>query len=239
MRMVSPHRSLLFAAVSGTVDADYQAAWLTDGRPGFPVRRTGDLSLTVTPAASKLVDVVAVCHHNIRQAASIALGGSLSSTIPTVAHPPDGIPHNWYRRLAEPVSVATLELDVTGNTDPIVIGELVAGLSWAPEAGIRSGRQVDGGEPFAWEGEFSVTPPYDPGVAAPRRLSGELALTGDEWSEFLAIHAAQRNGTRPVLLIPDDTVNDAWLAVFRFGDSLVGGTHFVTLEAVEIPRVRW
>jgi hypothetical protein len=47
------------------------------------------------------------------------------------------------------------------------------------------------------------------------------------------------------LIIPDDNLNDAWLAVFRYSVSdTAPGTyptalHLVTFEFLEVPRVRW
>src|SRR5688500_15660686 len=137
MRLVSPHRSILFAPVTGSVDATYTKDWLTDGRPDYPVRKTGDLSLAIAPSPAVSVDVIAVCLHNIRQAASINLTGDVTNTIPTAAHPPNGIPKNWFRLLDAPVSVDSLTLAVTGNTEPIVITELYAGLSWVPESRLK------------------------------------------------------------------------------------------------------
>lgn len=239
MRFISPHRSILFAGVSGSVDANYAAAWLTDGLPGWPVKKTGDLSLTVAPSPALELDVIAVVNHNIREAASITLGGDLSSSIVTAAHPPDGIPHNWYRRLSAPASVDSLILGVTGNVDPVIIGELYAGLSMEFDVDFRHGRTFDPGEPFPWEGEAGAMAPYDNGVAQPRRLAGELALEDDEFAELIAWQQATRKGSRPSLVIPDDTKNDAWLCNVRFTESTVGATHFISMELVEIPRVRW
>ncbi len=237
MRLVAPHQSLLYAPVVGSVDADYQAAWLTDGRPTFPVQKTGGtISLTVTPAAAQDVDVIAVCHHSLRQAATISLGGSLASSIVTAAALPDGIPLNWFRKLSAPASVSSLVLDVTGNVDPVVIGLLYAGLSTELSLDFRQGREFDPGRPFAWEGAML---PYDDGFAEPRRLRGELFPTSAEYAALVACTQAMRKGTRPALIIPDDTVNDAWLCTFQWTEALIAGNHFVTMEIVEIPRVRW
>lgn len=240
MRLVSPHRSLMFADVTGTVDATYEADWLTDGQANTPVRTTGNLSLALAAVTAQSVDVLAVCGHSIKAAASIAITGDITSTIPTATWPVDNIPHNWFRLLATPVvGVDALTLAVTGNTDPIYIAEFYAGLSWEPECDLRAGRQLDPGQVLAMMGEFGMTPPYDPGVALPRGMSGELALTDGEFAELVNIRAAQRNGSRPCLFIPDDDVNDAWLCQIRFTEQRTGGTHYVSLEVLEIPRLRW
>jgi hypothetical protein len=239
MRFVSPHQSVMFAPVTGTVDADFDPDWLTDGRPTMPVQKTGgSISLTVTPAAALNVDVIAVCQHAIRAAAAITLGGSLSSTIATAAYPPDSIPVNWFRKLSSPVSTSSIVLGVTGNTDPVIIGELYAGLSFEIASDLETGRTFDPGAPFSWEG-YAVQPPYDSGFSSPRRMRGQLQPTDAEYASLVACYQAVRRGTRPALVIPNDAVNDAWLSVFQWTESLVGGSHIVTIEIVEIPRVRW
>lgn len=238
MRLVSPHQSLMFAAVAGTVDTTYQASWLTDGRAGFPAKTTGNLSLAVTPAAAQLCDVFAVHHHSIRQAATIALTGDVTNSIPTAAHPPNAIPHNWFRLLEEPVSISTVTLGITGNTDP-VIASFYAGLSFAPECGLRAGVELDPGQVRAMLGEHGIITPHDDGVSEPRGRRGELLLSAAEFAALLNLREAQRKGSRPCLYIPDDAVNDAWLCLVRFTDRLEGGHHFVTIELAEIPRLRW
>lgn len=240
MRMVSPHQSLMFAPVTGTVDATYDKDWLTDGQANYPVRKTGALSLAVAPSPAIAIDVIAVCHHNIPQAATIALTGDITSTIPTAAHPADGIPHNWFRLLEAPVAgVDALILGVTGHTDPVLIGELYAGLSFAPELPLRAGQQLSPGQVARALGEFGIVAPYDPGFSPPRGISGELALSDAELASLIEIHLAQRLGSRPVLVIPDDAVNDAWLGLFDFTETRTGGHHFVQIDIVELPRVRW
>lgn len=235
MRIVSPHQSLLYAPVSGTVDADYVNDWLTDGRPGFPVQVTGALSLTVTPAAPQDVDVICLHHHNVREAATVTLGGDLSGAITTRAPFADNIFPNIFRLLSVPVSVSSLVLGISGNTVP-VITSLYAGLSTEISLGFEAGRTFDPGKPFPWE---STMAPNEDGMTVPRRLSGTWAPTDAEFAALLACLQAMRNGTRPALIIPDDTVNDAWLCTFQITEALVGGNHFVTIEIVEIPRIRW
>jgi hypothetical protein len=240
MRLVSPHQSLMFAAVSGTVDATYEESWLVDGRANYPIRRTGNLSLALAAVAPQDVDVLAICHHNVEVGASIGITGDVTATITPGTYPPNGIPYNWFTRLSSPVSaVDGLTLAITGNAEPIVIGEFYVGLSWSPEVDLRGGRTLSPGQVLAMLGERGIQPPYDAGYAPPRGIRGELALDDDEFSELVASHEAQRDGSRPCLFIKDDAVNDAWLCLFNFEEQMTGGHHFVTIEILEIPRLRW
>lgn len=252
MIYLRPDESIIGAPVSGTVDADYVNSWLTDGRPAFPVRVTGTLNLTVTPAAPLPVDVIALHHHNVRAAAAVTLGGSLSSTIDTRAPFADGIFPNIYRKLTTPVSVTTIVLGISGNTVPVVTS-LYAGLSRELETPLRLGRTRQPAVPFEWEGETLTQAPYDPGLSEPRRISGDCIVTETGLNEIEDWYASTRRGTRPTLIIPDEAYNDAWLAVFRYTvQDLAPGTYpvgspnpepqalfQVNFEFVEVPRVRW
>lgn len=246
MIFVRPDESLLGSSVAGTVDATYTADWLTDGRPAYPVRRTGNLSLAMTPVGSPApsCDVFAVHHHNLDAAATITLSGDVSTTIPTDGVPPDLIRNNWYRRITAPVPVDSLTLAITGNSGPIVTS-FYAGLGRELETPLFLGRGIEPSEPFAWEGEARLQAPHDPGYAEPRRLRGECVLTEDGLTDVRDWYASTRRGTRPTLIIPDENYNDAWLVVFRYtaqdfapGD-YPDALHAVTFEFVEIPRLRW
>lgn len=244
MRFVSPNRSIIGSAVSGTVQTTYQADWLTDGLPGYPVRGAGGSPaslgpLTITPSPAVSCDVFAVCHHSIDQGASINLTGDVTDTIPTAAWRTDGIPANWFRKLTAPVSVDNLILNVSNNGGAIIIGELYAGLSYQFDVDYRIGRGFNPGEPFPWEGEFSSLAPYDPGLAKPRRLRGQMILEAADYAELEAWDLSTKSGTLPSLIIPNDAVNDAWLCQFRYEEEFDTVFHYITLEIVEIPRTRW
>lgn len=241
----------MFAPVTGTVDAGYVNTWLTDGRPSFPVRRTGTLTLTVTPASAKMVDLIALHHHNVDGGATVTLGGSLSSTIPTVAEPPDGIFPNIYQLLTTPVSVSSLVLGIAGNTDPVTTS-LYAGLSHTLTP-LRLGRVRNPSVPFEWEGETLTQAPYDPGVADPQRLRGDCVIDETELQEVTDWYLSTRRGTRPTLIIPDDNYNEALLTIFRYSVTDLAPGEYpegsppnepealfqVEFEFVEIPRLRW
>lgn len=254
MRYVSPHLSIIGSAVAGSVTATYLNSWLTDGLPGYPARTEADLSLTVSPSPAQMVDVIAVCHHDINEAASITLGGSLASTIETQPHQSNDIPANWYRLLDTAVSVSSLVLDITGNGGPVHVGELYAGLSRTLPA-LRLTRRLAPDKVFPWEGEFSSLAPYDRGLNPALRITGNFVLTETELNELDECFLAQRNGNRPVLILPDYPVNVAWLCQFNYeAEDFVPGTAPVdgspvadepvalftaSMEIVVIPPLRW
>jgi hypothetical protein len=239
MRLVPSYQSIMFAPVSGSVDTTYVDDWLTNGLPGFPVKKTGgSLSLTVSPSPAVMVDTLAIVNHKVKAAASVSVSGSISTTIPTAAWEWDDIPVGWFRLLAAPVSASSLVLAVSGNSDPVIIGEFYAGLSIV-FPGMLHGIRFAPGHTFPWEGEFASLAPFDSGVAPSRRMAGNLILTAAQHAQLVSAHASQRNGSRPVLFINDDDVNDAWLAQFDFESDKGEGYYFVSLEVVEIPRTRW
>lgn len=253
MRFVSPADSILFGTVTATPSTDYLASWLTDGRPGYPLRTDGDLSASVA-FSSRLVDTVAVCHHNIREAATITLGGGVSSTIPTQPWLANGMPANWYRRLAAPVTATTITIAVSSNGGPTIIGELYAGLSQTlPQ--LHLGRRLSPDKAFPWEGEFSSLAPYDNGLSPALRVTGTMILTEEQMNTLDAWFLSQYNGSRPTLILPDYPANVAWLAQFNYESAdLAPGAEFVdgspaegeppalfqaTLEIVVLPPLRW
>lgn len=240
MRFVRPDR-IIDGTVTGTVDATYSPSWLLDRRPGYPVRRTsGDLALSIAVGGSPApeADVFAIHHHAIAAGATVSVGGDVTTTIPTAALPPDRVPRNWFRLLTAPVPVSDLTLGVTGNSGPDIIGGFIAGLSYQFSDDLLINRQFDPGVPFAWEGEYGVIPPYQPGMAKPRRVSGSMIMDGDDYAELVDWDLSTESGSLPSLIILSDAVNDAWLGYFKFTETFDTAWHYITIEVSEIPRFR-
>ena len=214
MIYVRADESIIGAPVSGTVDDTYLAAWLTDGQPGHPAATTGNMSLTVTPAASLLVDLIAVHHHSLIAAASVSISGSISTTIPLGAMRPTGAFPNAYVQLVTPVSVSSLGLGIVGNGDPIYVS-LYAGLSRTLPA-LRLGRQVTPSRVKRAEGEFSSLAPYIKGVGPIIAYSGSFILSETEMTELIAWHESQREGGMPTLIVPDYPVGVPMLCQFDY-----------------------
>jgi hypothetical protein len=237
MRIVAPDDSWMFSAVAGTPNAGFSEDWLVDGRPNFPVEWSGS-ALTVTPSPSLMVDVVAVWGHNIIQGATITLGGSLSGTIGTETWPRDGIPHGWFKLLPTPVSVATATLAVSGNGDDPVVSEFYGGLS-VEYPDFQHNVEFDPSEPFEWEGEGLNMNPLEVGISGPRRISGTITLDDTGYEELKGMNLSTRRGARPVLLIEDDSVNDAMLVQLRWTARHNEGNWDIGLEVLEISRPEW
>jgi hypothetical protein len=237
MRFVGAHKAIYGASVSITPDATYFASWLTDGQPQYPVKTTGSFSAAIS-FTSQNIDVVAVTHHNIVQAATISLSGGISGSIATAAVLADSIPRNWRYLTLTPAAASSFTIGVTGNGGPVIIGEVFAGLSSVfPD--LLAGRRLTPSQPFLWEGEYASLAPFDPGVSAQRRVSGTVVLTDAEFDELDAVFISQKVGSRPVLWLDNDTVNDAWLCQFHYEATHEELKHFVSLEITEIPRTSW
>lgn len=238
---VRPDEAFTYGSVSGTVDTTYEANWLVNGAPWMPVSGAGGLTLTVTAPASRLVGLVAVVNHNLT--GTVAISGGVTATVPVAAVDADGIPYNPWVAVT-PVSASSLVMTASGS--PSIVGELIAGVKRTLQRQLHTGVEFDPDEPFDWVGEFSSIPPYDPGYEG-RRLQGEALLTQAGLDDVHAWYASTRRGTRPTLIVPIDTVNDAWLVFFRYRYQTIiqgktgvhAGLHRVQFDFTEIPRVRW
>lgn len=237
---VRPDESFMFGTVTGTVDAEYDNDWLVDGRGSRPVRNSSGLSLTATAPAARTVTLIAVCNHNI--AGAITVGGQAIGPATLGA---DGIYSNPYATVALG-SVSSLALSCSGT--PAIIGELYAGTQRTLERiQLHTGAELDETDPFEWEGDASSIPPYDPGVADARVLRGEALVSDTGLADVRAWYRSTRRGTRPTLIVPIDTINDAWLVTFQYRVELVRihptdplqSVHRVQFEFTELPRLRW
>lgn len=219
----------LVGTVTGSVDDDFEAQWLMDARHSFPAKKTGGLSLAVSGSAV-MADTFVVVNHNIPGAGTAAFGAFATVTIP--AHGSDGIARNGFELLGSPVSVGSFTFSTSGE----VVGEIWVGPSHALTVDFLMGRQFDPGRPFRWE---TSLPPYDDGMSEPRRLSGRMVLDDEEYEDLVDWYTSTKKGKRPSIIIPDENVNDAWLAVWEFTEEHSEGYHFVAIEVLELPRTEW
>jgi hypothetical protein len=237
------HKNIgMFGSASATVDTDYLAGWLNDGRPGRPARGTGSsFSATITNASSGNVNFVAIINHNLTS--SVTLGGGLSGTISASATQQDGIPLNIFASITLAAGVSSFTLSGTAASTWLV-GEVAVGeattltLPYYKEDEIE---EEDFARPI--EMDLSSIPPYDPGFAPRRRWTATWpALITSELDGLRAALAAQRNKTRPTVVVRLTSVNDAmcgFITGLSHGPSDAPNRHEVSMSFEEIPRVRW
>jgi hypothetical protein len=230
------------SAVVGSVDATYTAGWLVDGRTGYPVRKTGSsISLAITGAAQD-VDVLCVGHHNIAAAATVNITGDITTTITIPTWPPNNIPLNGVRILGGTTSgVDALTVAVTGQTESsCIIGEFVAGLSESlPRTLQRDTRFTHRDYRASRPMDMAFIPPYDKGLYS-RVWAGTGLFTAAQKVTAQEIFEEQRSATRPLLIIPDTSVNDAWFVQFTAFEAVPNGQLYrVSLTFEEYPRSRW
>lgn len=238
---VRPDESFMGGSVSGSVDTTYEAGWLVNGAPNRPVSGGSGLTLTVT-ATSQMISYVAVVNHNLT--GTVAISGGVTATIPAATLDANGIPLNSGVAIT-PVTAGGLVMTVAES--PSIVGELVAGRLRTLERQLLVDPEFGEAEPFEWLGEAQSIPPYDPGVTGSRTIAGDVLVTQAGLEEILAMVRSTRRGTRPLLILPIDRVNDPWLVTVRctWAPHIAGksGVHRgiarVHLEFTEIPRVRW
>jgi hypothetical protein len=195
----------------GATDADYTNEWLCDGRAGRPARAT---SGTVTwTITNPSAEVGLICVANSNSNVNATIGGSVSATVTAGALGGQAIRKNGV--IAGKYRTLTRPVYTDDNTELTDFAR-------------------------AQEMDLSSIPPYDPGLVA-RTWSGSFIVTSAEKDDILAWYEAQRGGTRPSLVVPQTTVNDAWVCFLQKPSfSPAGGIYWtVQLSIVEVPRVRW
>jgi hypothetical protein len=229
----------LNGAVSGTVETGYQEIHLVDGLPGRPVRGVagGNLSLTITNP-SKEVGIIAVINHNVDLNKNISITGTVSATLVAAVAGGDGIPEQPWKEVT-PTNVTTMTVAVTGNSVPVVMGEVVAGKKRTlpdPLAGSQWNPLISG-----------IIPPGRAGAVQTRdrgqreqTVNFELNLSAAELADLQAWYEAQRGTSKPSLVIWFDDVNDAVLGrLVNYSYRRLEGRFFVSLTFEEYARTRW
>lgn len=243
----------LFAVVSGiTPDDDYELDWLTDGRPGFPLRvASGGGAINLAKAAGE-VNVVAICHHLLDAGLSVALSGDIADSIVIPAYPPNGVPLNAWKLVTagSPTEVDSLTLTISGNSTDIVIGEVVAGFALVLDPSLKLDSARFGVRRYlnAPSGnELSGIPSYSEGARS-RTLTGSGYYDAATLQDILDWFDSQDAYPYPVpsLLIPDsDDDTDARLVTLaepsytRVGPIGSEVEYLVDLTFNEYPRTRW
>ncbi len=227
---------------AGTTDSDYTDDWLADTRPSWPAKATtGTVTWSIANTAG-YVNGIGIFNHNLDAALVATIGGSVSTTITIPTARPNGIPRNPFKSITAVPTCATLSIAVSGNSVPVVIGALYAGKVRAfPHTGL-SVRGLSGSEnDFSQGGGSQTMMPYDVGLRT-RPLRGNTVCSTSELDDLIAWQESQRSGSRPSILIMDDTANDARLVYMTLSyDSIANasGLWEATLTFNELPRVRW
>lgn len=228
MRFGGAHKAIFDATVSGSPDATYLAAWLTNPNVNWPYKETGGVSATANFSARD-VDLAIVGHHKVTAATVTGFGALTTSVLR-----PDNIYRNYGKLLSTPINISSAPLTTTGD----IVGVLWVGLT-SVFPGLLHGRKLSPEKPFSWEGEFRSLAPFSKGVAAQRRASGRVILTDLEFAELDAVFESQDKGSYPIAWCEHDDDTDPWMCQFNYDATYNEGYHFVDLEITEIPRLRW
>lgn len=228
---------------SSSIDSDYSANALVGGWPGTPTRWTVDNpSGTITLPAAGSISVVVVSHHKLAAGTTITCSSGISVvvTVPTV--PPDGIPLNAFNTLTLATGVTSFQFALSGNTSDAIIGELLAGATRSLPWPVHSSDQR-GLANFARDIaiEQAAVAPYDRGLSGRAPWKGKFILTEAQLADVIAWFLAQRNGTRPSVIIPDPSVNDAWVGFLQEPQWTSAGGRYLSVDLTftELPRSRW
>ena len=249
MLIMSAHEMLTLNATVGDaspsqMDGDsYAAANLCDGDPHNPIRTTlGTFSFSVTGAAALVgINGLVVSHHNLDEGLSVNF-----STLGDVEMP--AVPENDIRlngvEILNPAAGSTASTTVSlsgspANSNPCVIGEVFAGI-------FREVRSLAVGatfQPISYgiqhPGEFGGMA-YDKGGEA--RLFGGAVHLNDAAKAILdAAWRASKANSQPTVIVPDASVNDAWVVTWETYDpqALHPGIWRVEVVWREVARLRW
>jgi hypothetical protein len=231
----------LYGAVSttaGATDTTYVDEWICDGRAGRPVRATSGTATWSITNPSGEVGLVAVC--NCTASVSATIGGSVSGTVAAGALQPDGVRLNGFTTVT-PAATTTLTVGFSGAASAVIVGEVIAGRARTLTRPLYGGDE-SAYERFSREVELDLAsiPPYDSGLVG-RTWKGQFLVNSATLDDIKGWYQAQRNRTRPSLIVPDPSVNDAWVCFLSEPNwRPVSGTLWaVSLSFTEVPRTRW
>lgn len=222
---------------AGATDSTYLPAWMCDGRSMRPVRSTNGTVTWSASFASAEVGIVALCDCDANVNATI--GGGVSATVVAGALGSNGIRLNGFA-LVTPATISTLTVGFSGASSAVRLGECIAGKARTITAPIFSSDIAPDDYALDTGAEFHSVPPYDRGMESRKFTGSQIYSTADrdliwEWWR------SQRANTRPSLMVPDSTINDAWLGYLQKPSyRQVGpGKWEVQIVFIEEPRSRW
>lgn len=223
--------------VSASVDADYTSDWLVNGLPNYLTRGTGSslsASLSFTAGTANFVGVFI---HNIQSA--ITVGGGLSGTIAASASQSNGVPVNTYATFT-PTSVSGITL-AASNSVTWVIGEVIVGNTTTltlPK--LSTDDRVMANYTRKLNVDVASILPYDDGRCGDGPWKGTFALTTTELDAVKQWYLAQQNGSRPSVVVPSTSVNEALIGFLQPPQYNPIGPAFwrVQLTFDPLPRLR-
>ena len=242
VRFMRPDEMMtLYGTVSGGAATGYDDDWLVDGKVGRPVKTTTSTPpWVITGPSSKLVDCVVVANHNIDPAKTIAITGGVSVNLVGPALRGNGIPFNAWASVVSPATTNTITVTISSNSVALIVGEVIAGRLREVPRGILMGNSVTfgtgGDQPL---GVATSLPGYDDGTAR-RAMRCECVCTTANKDILEGWWEATRGDTRPSVLIPDESQNDAWVGhLTEFRAVTDQGYWRVAFTFVEYARTRW
>lgn len=243
----------LDATVTGTVAESYEAAWLCDGRLQYPVRgpaasgspASASLSLSIA-GTSRLCGLAVLANHNLDDDVDATLSNGITATLKGGSGDrPNQIPWNRWVSFT-PVMADGCDLSVSGNSQDVIIGELLIGqrfdLSDAPLINL-SHELPQYAIPLG--AEFAAGNGYDKGMAGGRLLEFGYIVEDDDLEDAVdglrAWEEACRNGTLPSALVPDNSKPEVYVGtIVGFQWEQIGaGLNQVRVLFQEHPRTRW
>jgi hypothetical protein len=230
----------LNGSIVATAETSYQAAWIGDGRPGFPFKGVSSSLSAVVVGSTKNVSGFVLGHHNVYAPNSITISGIASMVAPPIQA--NSINLNPWVSCAT-TSINSFTLAITNNSaGKLIIGELFAGTLRSTTTGlIQKSVTFDYEAGFIdLDAEFDGQSGYDKGFER-RFLTGVLRCNSTDQAAIEAWWKSTRGTSLPSVIIPDDAVQDAWVVKFEgFQKRPVSYRHAeIAVRFREYSRSRW
>jgi len=225
LRIVRPDKRVLPGSVAGAPDTNFQAVWLIDGRPSYPYKKTGGISVTVTPDVARTYDVIGVTRHLVPAAGTVTVNGHVV-TMP--AYGGDGLSRAGSLVITPESTGASFAVSTSGTT----IGDLWVGESFTLND-FQMRRTLAPSELVPWEAALG---PYIDGYSEIQTVSGLISCTNAQFAQVVAWSESTRKGALPSLVIFDE---GTWLCLMKWTEAHWENQHGVQLTLVKFPDTDW
>lgn len=231
----------LNGSIVTSVESTYQAAWLCDGRPGYPFKSVSSTVSAVVVGTSRPVSAYVVGNHNVYNN-SITITGGAPASLAAPTTRANSIQRNPWTEIST-ATISSFNLAITNNAaGKIIIGELFAGPLRRTTFGLQQ-RSVDfdfDAGVIDLDAEFDAQTGYDKGTES-RILTGIFRANAQDQLDLEAWWESTRGSTLPSVIIPDETVNDAWIVKFDgFRKRMISYQHAeIAVRFREYSRSRW